>query len=206
MIAFLRGEILSVSSSTCVVDVNGVGYAVSLTQRHASELHEGDLVGIATTLIVREDSLQLFGFESPVEQQLFEHLLSVSGIGPRSALAVLSALRPSEIYSAVVSEDDAVFRAVSGIGPKTAKLIVVSLAGRLRSLSQLEEAGGVPEPPAEGQGASGTEATVTQALLGLGWNERSARDAVARVLSANAHAEPATVLRDALTILAGGSK
>jgi len=201
VIASLRGELIVLSTSGCVVDVGGVGYAVALTPDHSRTLQLGDTVTFSTTLIVREDSMQLFGFASTVEQTIFEALLTVSGIGPRSALAVLSQLSPSEIYSAVIAEDDAPFRKVSGIGPKTAKLVVVSLAGRLTHLVD-----GVDFSVAQGDAgarpsADTTTAQVIAALRGLGWNEKTATDVVQRLRTNQPELDAAGLLRGALSEL-----
>jgi len=103
--------------------------------------------------------------------QIFESLLTVSGVGPKSALGVLSVLSPAEVFAAVSSEDDSVFRSVSGIGPKTAKLIIVSLGGRLASVVPVEASAASAVP-------AGTRDQVVAALVGLGWPEKVARDAV----------------------------
>lgn len=207
VIASLRGEVSGFSGPACIVDVGGVGYAVTITAQHARSLSLGDSVRLATTLIVREDSMQLFGFETNVEQDLFDALITVSGVGPRSAMSVLSQVPPSDIYLAVVSEDDSVFKKVSGIGPKTAKLIIVSLTGKLSALSSLATDSGlgsgnsvdVTEAP-----TSATQSVIT-ALAGLGWSERAATEAVTKVISNQPHASPAELLRQALTRLGSAS-
>lgn len=138
--------------------------------------------------------MTLFGFENAESLELFDALLSVSGVGPRSALAVLAELEPAEILTAVVNEDDAAFRKVSGIGPKTAKLIVVQLAGKLTALTLT--------------GSTGQKATVqpdvsvavVHALVGLGWNERVARDALESIKIAETD-DTAVVLKRALAAL-----
>jgi len=145
--------------------------------------------------------MQLFGFESEGHLGIFDALLTVSGIGPRSALAVLSELTPGQIYSAVADEDDAPFRKVSGIGPKTAKLVVVSLAGRLTHLlagDRPEEAsalGDAVPPP------SAVAAQVVAALIGLGWNEKVASDAVQRSVTDAPMLDAASLLRATLSQL-----
>ena len=205
MIASLRGELIVLSTSGCVIDVGGVGYAVALTPDYARTLHLGETVTFTTTLIVREDSMQLFGFASTVEQAIFEALLTVSGIGPRSALAVLSHMGPREIYAAVIAEDDAPFRKVSGIGPKTAKLVVVSLAGRL---THLVEGADLPAGTARTEVSTQTDNTAAQviaALRGLGWNEKTASDVVNQLRSGNPDLDAASLLRRALSDLGSAS-
>lgn len=199
MIASLRGTVLSVRDNTCIVDVNGVGYAVNITPAHKHTLPVGAEHTFLTSLIVREDSMTLFGFENPESLELFELLLSVSGVGPRSALAVLAEMSPAEILTAVVNEDDSAFKKVSGVGPKTAKLIIVQLAGKLTALSHSENVS-VTSPA-----ASPIAISVVQALVGLGWNEKVAKEAVDALDSTNPSATTASVLKEALASLARNS-
>lgn len=199
MIASLRGTVLSVRENTCIVDVHGVGYAVNITPTHKHSLSVGSEHTFLTSLIVREDSMTLFGFENPESLELFELLLSVSGVGPRSALAVLAELSPAEILTAVVNEDDSVFKKVTGVGPKTAKLIIVQLAGKLTALSHSEAV--VASIPA----SSAITLSVVQALVGLGWNEKVAKDAVDSLDTSSPTATTASVLKDALAALSRNS-
>lgn len=175
MIASLTGVVRAATRDVLVIDVNGVGYSVTVSPAVAQAHDIGDPVDILTSLIVREDSMTLFGFLSQQELTLFESLLTVSGVGPKSALGVLSALSPAEIFSAVSLEDDSIFKSVSGIGPKTAKLIVVQLSGRLTSVVTLEET------DQRQQSNSSVTAQVVTALIGLGWSEKVAKDALSRV-------------------------
>ena len=177
MISSLRGRVLHVEPDSVVLDVNGVGYAVAVTAQLARELHLGDERSLHTALIVREDSMSLFGFAERADLDVFGQLLSVSGVGPKSALGVLSSLTVDQIARAVADEDDAPFRRVSGIGPKTAKLIVVQLAGKLHAPAAA--VAGAPTPT-----ASGLADQVTAALIALGWSERVAVEATATVLDA----------------------
>lgn len=180
-----------VVDNQAVIDVNGVGYGVAVTPACASSLALGDQVQLHTHLVVREDALSLFGFLSREELTVFESLIGVTGVGPRSALAVLSAMTPADVFTAVVNEDDAAFRSVSGIGPKTAKLIIVQLAGRVAAVAQT-----LPVTA-----ASDVTASVISALVGLGWPERIARDAVS-TLKPQKDASVNDVLRMALATLA----
>lgn len=126
----------------------------------------GQQVTLNTSLVVREDSLTLFGFETLEELDTFELLLGVSGIGPRMALAVLSALTVDEVSKAVLSQDDRRFTAVPGIGPKTAKMIVLSLTGKFATTSQQTDGGQkIDDQMYE---------DVVSALVGLGIDEKSA--------------------------------
>jgi Holliday junction DNA helicase RuvA len=199
VIASLTGVIRAASRDVLVVDVNGVGYAVNVIPSVAASHDIGDSIDLLTTLIVREDSMTLFGFQAAQELSVFESLLTVSGVGPKSALGVLSNLSPAEVFGAVSDEDDSVFRRVSGIGPKTAKLIIVQLGGRLTSVV---EDSAVERPRAV---QISTLEQVTQALVGLGWPERVARDAVEGV-GARTDATVAEVLKLTLSSLAHGAR
>lgn len=170
MIASLRGTVISASQNQAIIEVAGVGYLVHVTPNTSGSLSVGAEASLMTSFILREDSATLFGFLNADDQQLFDLLLSVSGVGPKSALAVLSQMNPTQIRSAVANEDDASFKAVSGIGPKTSKLIVVQLAGKLGFVSAASGA------PATASSSSTSE--VVDALMGLGWNERLAIQAV----------------------------
>lgn len=173
MISSLRGRVLHLDAESVVIDVGGVGFAVAVTGQVAREFHVGDEIVLHTTLIVREDALSLYGFREREELTVFTQLLSVSGVGPKSALGVMSSLTVRQIAEAVAGEDDAPFRRVSGIGPKTAKLIVVQLAGKLAAVAAPAGAATAPGSPVAAQ--------VVAALTALGWNERVAGDAVTAV-------------------------
>lgn len=177
MISSLRGTVLSASGGTAVVEVGGVGFALQLTPDHVLSLRVGEETFLHTSLIVREDSLQLFGFADREQLEVFELLNGVSGVGPKSAIGVLSVLAPDDIAAAVEADDDAPFRKVSGIGPKTAKLIVVSLTGKLVATRR-------PAPAAKATRApSSVSDSVLVALVGLGWPEKVASEAVAEVVA-----------------------
>lgn len=176
MIASLRGEVLSLTGSHVIVEVGGIGYAVQVTPQHALSLRVGQETRVHTALIVREDDQSLFGFATREELEMFDLLRGVSGVGPKSALGVLATLTPDQIATAVATEDDAPFRKVSGIGPKTAKLMVVSLAGKILAPAQAT-------PTSKAPAGSTTQSVVT-ALVGLGWNEKVAAQAVDEVIEA----------------------
>ncbi|WP_314145933.1 Holliday junction branch migration protein RuvA [uncultured Leifsonia sp.] len=178
MISSLRGTVLSASGGTAVIEVGGVGFAVQLTPDHVLSLRVGDEAFVHTSLIVREDALSLFGFADLEQLQVFELLNGVSGVGPKSAIGVLSVLSPDQIASAVAADDDAPFRKVSGIGPKTAKLIVVSLTGKLVAARTAP----ARATKASGRGSSVSD-SVLVALVGLGWPEKIAAEAVAEVVA-----------------------
>ena len=202
MIASVRGTVLAALGTTVVVEVGGVGLSVQVTPQHALALRVGSEATLSTALIVREDDLSLFGFESASELAVFDLLRGVTGVGPKSALGVLATLTPDQIAQAVATEDDAAFRKVSGIGPKTAKLIVVSLAGKMIAPTGARAAGAPVR--------SSVAEDVTVALVGLGWPERVAQQAVedARAAASATDADSvSSLLRLALASLGptGGS-
>jgi len=156
MISTLSGDISDLGLDFCVLSVSGIGFHVALTPRHAMGLKVGQGAALFTRMVVREDDMSLFGFPDKQERELFDLLCSVNGIGPKLAMTVLAGMEANSIRSAVNSQNEAAFRAISGVGPKTAKLIIISLSGKvgvggvaanqnvLNALTQL----GTPEPEA----------------------------------------------------------
>ncbi len=185
MISSLRGRVLTAAGSSVVIEVGGVGFHVNTTPAFALASRDGHEVSVHTTLVVREDSLTLFGFATRDELDVFDLLIGVTGVGPKSALGVLSVLSPGQVAEAVQRDDDAVFRKVSGIGPKTAKLITVSLAGKLIAPT-------VPTRPAAVV-TGGAAESVLAALTGLGWSDRVAADAVEETIAGASDIEAASV-------------
>ncbi|MFJ6078291.1 Holliday junction branch migration protein RuvA [Pseudarthrobacter sp. NPDC092419] len=177
MISFLRGTVAHVGLSTAVIDLNGAGMSVNATPQTLSGLRVGEEGQLFTSLIVREDSLTLFGFASDDEREVFDVLLSVSGVGPRLALAVLAVHEPEAIRVAAHSGDSKTFTKVPGIGPKVAGRIVLELAGKL-----------VPHGTA-GTAAAPTAAEaswkpqVVAAMTSLGWSEKDASGSIDKALA-----------------------
>lgn len=194
MISSLRGTVLALTGTSLVIEVGGVGLAVTVTPNHALSLRVGAETTIYTSLIVREDDLALFGFVDTDELAVFDLLRGVTGVGPKSAISVLAVLSPGEVASAVATEDDSAFRKVSGIGPKTAKLIVLSLTGKMPVAPSA-----APQAPIAADSLSDS---VLVALVGLGWSDRVASQAVedARLLAPET-ASVSALLRLALSQL-----
>lgn len=197
MIASLRGPVSRRMGNDIVVEVGGIGYRVSVPDRVALSLRDGEEVLLHTAFVVRDDSVALFGFDTPDELLMFDLLRGVTGVGPKSAMAILGQLSADDIHDAVAAENDAAFRSVSGIGPKTAKLIVLSLSGVIERRA-----------PRTAQGSTvhvseAVQAAVVQALIGLGWSERVAKSGVARAVqdAPDAAVDTSALLRQALTIL-----
>jgi Holliday junction DNA helicase RuvA len=182
----LTGSIQSKQSPFVVVDVAGVGYAVAIPGRLQAALSIGERVTLHTSLIVRDDAFLLYGFETVEQLGLFDLLRSVTGIGPKSALAIVGTLSPAEISQAVTEENSKVFESVSGVGVKTAKLIVLTLAGKLKAVTG---------------SSNGSDVDLVTALQGLGWAERVAVDASKQVNELHRSASIEEKLRHALAIL-----
>ena len=168
MIASLTGLVLTSSNGQIVIDVQGVGYLVHSTAQTVGSISQGDSVSFHTSLVVREDAWTLFGCRDKQELVVFELLRSVNGVGPKSALSILNQLSVEQIAQAVSDESDESFRAVSGIGSKTAKLITLTLAGKLVAKGSKSA-------------SSSTHESAVSALVGLGWSERQSRDVLQQV-------------------------
>jgi holliday junction DNA helicase RuvA len=171
VIASVSGKVLASTLGAVTIEVGGVGLTVHTTNRIAAELIVGNPATLFTVLVVREDSLTLYGFLETLELETFDLLRSVNGVGPKLALAILSSLSVQEIADAVAGESDSVFRSVSGVGIKTAKLIALSLAGKI--------SGGLASV------SSGTGRASVDALIGLGYSEKEATLAVRKVSNPN---------------------
>jgi len=177
LISFLRGTVAHVGLSSAVIDLNGAGMSVNATPQTLSRLRIGEEGKLFTSLIVREDSLTLFGFASDDEREVFDVLLSVSGVGPRLALAVLAVHEPEAIRVAAHTGDSKTFTKVPGIGPKVAGRIVLELAGKL-----------VPHGTAGAAGAStpaeaAWKPQVVAAMTSLGWSEKDAAASIEKALA-----------------------
>lgn len=207
MIASLTGTVAHVGLDRAVIDVGGVGYLVHATPTTLAGLRVGEQAGVATSMVVREDSMTLFGFGDPDERDVFEVVQTVSGVGPRLALAMLAVHTPDALRRAVAGEDLAALTRVPGIGKKGAQRIVLELADRLGppSGAQAGAADGSAITPAV---VGDHSERVVEALAGLGWPAKQADDAVAKVLAeagadAVAADQVATTLRSALRLLGG---
>ncbi|MFF1383186.1 Holliday junction branch migration protein RuvA [Arthrobacter sp. NPDC058288] len=177
MISFLRGTVAHVGLSSAVIDLNGAGMSVNATPQTLSGLRIGEEGKLFTSLIVREDSLTLFGFSSDDEREVFDILLSVSGVGPRLALAVLAVHDPEAIRVAAHTGDGKAFTKVPGIGPKVAGRIVLELAGKL-----VPHGTGTAAAPAAAAPAP-WKPQVVAAMTSLGWSEKDATSSIDKALS-----------------------
>ena len=184
MIARLRGRPVANTREGLVLDVGGVGYLVAATPTAVRKADGADEVSLHTYLHVREDALQLYGFAEAAERELFVQLLSVNGIGPKVALAIVSGSPVADLRRAIALEDAPRFQAIPGIGKKTAERIVLELREKL--------ADGVPEAAAE---TTAPHVVARDALVELGWSVVEAEQALAQT---DPEAPPEERVRQAL--------
>ncbi len=168
MIASLNGRVVEIKTDRIVVEKGGVGLWVHIPDAMRQSLRAGENISLHTYLVVREDSLTLYGFSTSEEREYFGLLLGVSGIGPRLALAALSALNPAAIRRAVFSEQAEIFTRVPGIGKKTAQQVLLYLQGRLEAGDDLEALISMPD----------VDSQVVEALVALGYSVVEAQAAV----------------------------
>jgi holliday junction DNA helicase RuvA len=194
MISRVRGTVLSIGLDHLVVEVGGVGLAITATPATLATLRTGEEAILETTLVVREDSLTLFGFADSQARELFGLLQTVSGIGPRIAMATLAVLEPNQLRAAIAEGSISVLTQVPGIGRKGAERLIIELRDKVGALAAV-----TAETVATGNGA--VRGSVVEALTGLGFAAKQAEQAVDAVLAENGHSDTPTVLRKALATL-----
>ena len=206
MIAHLSGKLIDRHATSVVLDVNGVGYEVTIPVTTFYDLEEaGQTVSLRIYTHVREDALQLFGFRTPRERELFTLLISVSGIGPKSGIAMLSGMSADEIVSAIRTNNYARLTSIPGVGRKTAERLVIELRDKMAALSgpALEEqvaAGGMTGAQSEDALREDTLA----ALLQLGFPKPSAEKAITNSIQEGGDLSVETLLRRSLRQLSKG--
>ena len=174
MIAFVRGPVSAVFADSAVIEVGGIGIQVLCTPAALASLRVGAEANLATSMVVREESLTLYGFADYDERGVFELLQTASGVGPKLAQAMLAVHGPDEIRRAIVSEDLAALCVVPGIGRKGAQRIVLELRDKIGAPT----GSGAGPVPVRGNPAASWRDQVREALIGLGWSAREAESAV----------------------------
>lgn len=171
MIASLKGIILLIDSPYIIVDVNGVGYKVLLSTKILSSLKTNDKIQLFTYTHVREDALDLFGFLNFQDLKLFEKLIGISGIGPKTAIGIFALGTSSEITNAILNGDISFFEGVARLGKKNAQKIIIELKGKLDLNAEIE-----------GKSADGLKnQDVVNALMQFGFSQKEARDAIKEI-------------------------
>ena len=196
MIAFVRGEVAEVGLTSAVVEVGGVGLEVMCTPGTLATLRPGRSATLPTSMVVREDSLTLFGFLDADEKTTFELVQTASGVGPKLAQAMLAGLGPDDLRAAVASEDVKTLTRVPGIGQKGAQRIILELRDRIGAPVGSARPAGTPAPAADWR------TQVQQGLVGLGWSTKEADKAVDAVADqAGPVPDVGALLRSALQTL-----
>ncbi|CAM2828570.1 Holliday junction branch migration protein RuvA [Actinomyces slackii] len=200
MIASLRGTVLDLSLTGAVIETGGVGMSLQATPATLSGLRVGQEALVHTELVVREDSMTLYGFAEADERDCFRVLMSARGVGAKLALAILAVHTPDALRRAIADQDVAALKRVPGLGPKGAQRIIIDIGDKLGAV--------VGDPIAVAQGAAPAVAgdpdpDVMAALTQLGWNESAARQAVLAVQDDHP-ADTAELLRACLRWLGGG--
>lgn len=199
MIAFLKGKVASVDETGAIIDVNGVGFNVIMPLLDINKLPEvGSEAMIYTYLYVREDVMDLFGFSNKESISYFKKLISVSGVGPKAAIALLSALTPSELALAIISSDSKAIGKAKGIGPKMAQRIVLELKGKVETEDAIAAHDGIV---AESYKPT-VDASAVNALIALGCSPSEAQKTVMQISKDNLTTED--IIKEALRRLSNG--
>ena len=181
MIHYIKGELAHISENEIVIENNGIGYAIEVPLSVLPALpSKNEEVKIYTELYVREDALKLFGFLTEDDLQIFRMLITVSGIGPKGALAILSLMTPEQLRFAILANDVDSISAAKGIGKKTASKLVIELQDRLKSKS-----GSISQPVAVGGREVSPRSEAVEALVGLGYSVAEATAALKKVSEDN---------------------
>lgn len=203
MIAQLRGTVLSAGATSFVLDVAGVGYLAHTTPATAAALRPGEEATVHTSLVVREDSLTLYGFGGPDERDAFELVQTASGVGPKLAAAIVSVLSPADIRRAITTEDLARLCTVPGIGTRSAQKLVLELKDKVLRLPGTDA--GIQAPARASAAPAAWREQISDGLQGLGWSARDAAlacDNVAHLVEENPGIAVGSLMRAALNSLA----
>ena len=176
MIAALRGKVISRTFNRVIIDVQGVGYDVAVSLTTLESLAENGEVQLHIHTALRENSLELYGFHTTDEKALFEMLIGVSGIGPRTALTILSGISPESLRDAVMRGDLPRLTAIPGIGKKSGERILVELKDKIRKM------GLATLSPSDVHAPASLEGDLVSSLVNLGYKERDARQVAAKIL------------------------
>lgn len=191
MIAQLNGRLIEKNPTSLIIDCGGVGYEVSISLNTFSALGSDEAVRVYTKMIVREDAQLLYGFADTTEREMFNHLISVSGIGPNTAMIMLSSLVPEEIAHAIQSEDVATIQSIKGIGAKTAQRVIVDLKDKMLKMTFSSENIFTSN--------NTNHFDALTALVSLGFDKKSAEKAIDKVSTGNESVEQ--LIKEALKIL-----
>lgn len=194
MIDQISGKIISINDNYVVLEVGGLGIKVNISANFASKLVNEDLITLVTYLNVREDALDLYGFKNDSERNLFLMLISISGIGPKLAVSILSGVELEELKSNILSGDIKSLTSIPGVGAKTAKRIIIELKDKLSKTTTTELG-------FEDDFASKISKDVLSALVGLGYSESMATEVIKRINPAKSDKSIESLIKESLKIL-----
>ena len=194
MIDQISGKIISINDNYVVLEVGGLGIKVNISANFASKLVNEDLITLVTYLNVREDALDLYGFKNESERNLFLMLISISGIGPKLAVSILSGVELEELKSKILSGDIKSLTSIPGVGAKTAKRIIIELKDKLSNTTTTELG-------FEDDFASKISKDVLSALVGLGYSESMATEVIKRINPAKSDKSIESLIKESLKIL-----
>ena len=194
MIDQISGKIISINDNYVVLEVGGLGIKVNISANFASKLVNEDLITLVTYLNVREDALDLYGFKNDSERNLFLMLISISGIGPKLAVSILSGLELEELKSNILSGDIKSLTSIPGVGAKTAKRIIIELKDKLSKTTTTELG-------FEDDYSSNISKDVLSALVGLGYSESMATEVIKRINPAKSNKSIESLIKESLKIL-----
>lgn len=201
MIDSLNGEVLSIGLDHAVIECSGVGYRFLATPLTLGRLTRGEQSRVMTTMVVKDDGVTLYGFGDPEAREMFHKLQTVSGLGPKLALAALSVFDAGELSAHIASGDAKSIQTVPGVGKKMAERIVLELKDKVDAFIPAADAPAAAGAAPTRNGASLVSEQVVEALLGLGFQERSARPVVDELVEAEPAESASALLRSALSQL-----
>ena len=196
MIEYLHGKLHSKNQSTVIIDVNGVGYLCHITLSTYDKCPQaGELISLLIHFSVSENSQELFGFHDEKERTMFRMLIGISGIGPKTAIAMLSNISPQEFKKRIISSEVSMLTAIPGIGPKTAKRIIVELKDKFIKMADDDL------PIEEGGGESPAKTEATDALVSLGFKSKDIQHVLNSIIDSDGPDNTENLIRKALKLL-----
>lgn len=202
MYSFLEGKMSSITPTRVVLAVGGVGYEIEISLRTYEQIKDSEQIKLFVQLIVREDAHTLYGFRDEVEKHTFNKLISVSGIGPNTARLVLSSMSAADVVHAIREESDVAFKRVKGVGPKTAKRIILDLKDKIGDLLIAERPDSDRKVAADMNNTAQDEAL--SALLALGFKKNQVTKAVEKALHDSSDGSVESIVKLALKAVTGG--
>ena len=200
MYAYIKGTVEYISDEYVVMDNHGIGYRIFVPGNALTSLRTGEEQTLYTHFAVRDDALQLYGFLTQDDLDLFRKLLGVSGVGPKGALGILSVMNADDLRFAILSDDAAAISRAPGIGKKTAQKVILELKDKLDLLDAFEKKAANTELAAAGEAGS-AQADAVMALTALGYGNTEAMKAVRKAASENDAADAETLIKMALKLM-----